>query len=92
MLPLLLFALILTHKSVKVKYYCLNCWSKNVKICLAKAFKLESDFETSIFRCGIVKILVNPSGFTAFLPCPPKNPLFTKFCDLKGTAFLSGFW
>ena len=27
---------------------------------LAKAFKLESDFETSIFRCGFVKILVNP--------------------------------
>ncbi len=30
---------------------------------LAKAFELESDFETSIFRCGIVKILVNPSAY-----------------------------
>ncbi len=27
--------------------------------CVAKAFKLESDFETSIFCCGFVKILVN---------------------------------
>jgi len=58
---------------------------------VAKALKLESDFETSIFRCGIVKILVNPLGFTAFLPRTPKNPLFTKFCDLKGADFCVDF-
>ena len=56
-----------------------------------KAFKPESDFETRIFRCGIVKILVNPSGFTAFLPRTPKNSLFTKFFDLKGAAFCVNF-
>ena len=58
---------------------------------VAKALKLESDFETSIFRCGIVKILVNPLGFTAFLSRTPQNPLFTKFCDLKGAVFCVGF-
>ena len=58
---------------------------------VAKVFKLESDFETSIFRCDIVKILVNPSGFTAFFPRAPKNPLFTKFCDLKGAEFCADF-
>ena len=58
---------------------------------VAKAFKLESDFETSIFRCCIVIILVNPLGFTVFLPRTPKNPLFTKFFDLKGTDFCVDF-
>ena len=36
--------------------------TETLKIILAKAFKLESDFETSIFRCDFVKILVNPSA------------------------------
>ena len=63
-----------------------------VPLILAKAFKIESDFETSIFRYGIVKILVNPLGFTVFFPRIPKNPLFTKFYDLKGAEFLCGFW
>ena len=58
---------------------------------IAKAFKLESDFETSIFCCGIVKILVNPLGFTVFLPRTSKNSLFTKFCDLKGAVFCMNF-
>ena len=58
---------------------------------MAKAFKLESDFETSIFRCGCVKILVNPLGFTVFLPCAPKNPLITKFYDLKGAVLCLDF-
>ena len=58
---------------------------------LAKTFKLESDFETSIFRCGFVIILVNPLGFTAFLSRTPKNPLFTKFCDLKAADFCVDF-
>ena len=56
-----------------------------------KAFKPELDFETRIFRCGIVKILVNPLGFTAFLPRTSKNSLFTKFCDLKGAVFCVNF-
>ena len=54
---------------------------------LAKIFKLKLDFETRIFRCSFVKILVNPTGFTAFLPRTSKNPLLTKFYDLKGAVF-----
>jgi len=26
-----------------------------------------------------------------FVPCTPKNPLFTKFCDLKGAVFCVNF-
>ena len=48
-------------------------------------------FQTRIFSCGIVKILVNPKGFTAFLPRTPKNPLFTKFYDLKGAVLCVDF-
>ncbi len=41
-------------------------WVSGGHLCVAKAFKLESDFETSILCCDFVKILVNPLGFTAF--------------------------
>ena len=34
---------------------------------------------------------MNPSGFTAFLPRTSKNPLLTKFCDLKGACFCVDF-
>ncbi len=37
-------------------------------------------------RCCFVKMLVNPKGLTALLPCPTKNPLLTKFEDLKVTV------
>ena len=40
--------------------------NKTAHLCLAKAFKLESDFETQILCCDFVKILANPSGFAAF--------------------------
>lgn len=52
----------------------------------AKAFKPYLDFEARIFRCCFVKMLVNPKGLTALLPCPTKNPLLTKFEDLKVTV------
>ena len=48
-------------------------------------------FSRDDFCSLFVKILVNPSGFTAFLPCTPKNPLFTKFYDLKGAVFCVDF-
>ena len=58
-----------------------------ITVNLAKAFEPEPDFRTSILCRDIVKILVNPLGFTAFLPRPAKNPLVTKFYDLKGAVF-----
>ena len=60
-------------------------------VTLAKAFKLESDFGILILCCDCVKILANPSGFAAFLPCTPKNHCLTKFCDLKGAVFCMDF-
>ena len=58
---------------------------------VARALIPESDFETRIFRCDFVKILVNPIGFTVFLPRTPKNSLFTKFYDLKCAVFCEDF-
>ena len=49
----------------------------------AKAFKPKLDFETRISRYCFVKMLVNPKGLTPLLPCTTKNPLLTKFKDLK---------
>ena len=36
-------------------------------------------------------MLVNPKGLTALLPCPTKNPLMTKFEDLKVTVLWVDF-
>ena len=44
----------------------------------AKVFKFESDFETSIFRCGFVKILANPLGFAAFCASHTKKSFIYK--------------
>ena len=57
-----------------------------------EAFKPESDFGTRIFCCDFVKILVNPSGFTAF--CALHNKKFLKLqnsFDPKGVVFWVDF-
>ena len=60
-------------------------------VTLAKAFKLESDFGKSIFRCDVVKILVNPLGLTAFLPCTPKILYLQNSATLKVLNFCVDF-
>ena len=44
-------------------------------------------FWDSLFRSYFVKILVNPSGFTVFLPHLSEKYLITKFSDLKWIRF-----
>ncbi len=36
-------------------------------------------------------MLANTPVLAPLLPCSPKNPFITKFCDLKGVLFCVGF-
>ncbi len=58
-----------------------------ISYCLEWVKRIGNRFWDSIFHSYFVKILVNPSGFTAFLPHLREKCLITKFFDLKCKRF-----
>ena len=62
-------------------------YSGSNRVSLEWVKRIRTRFWDSISHSYFVKILANPSGFTAFLPYLSEKYLITKFSDLKWMRF-----